>query len=134
MQKTKANTTQGDRPMKWQALAAAALFSIAATSHAAEKKYRTGVTDTEIKLGQTSPFSGAASAYSVIAKAQAAYFRMINDEGGVNGRKINLITLDDAYTPPKTVEQTQYGPRPSACLERVKTGSDDFIRSPMAIG
>jgi hypothetical protein len=55
--------------MKWQALAAAALFSILATSHAAEKKYRTGVTDTEIKLGQTSPFSGAASAYSVIAKA-----------------------------------------------------------------
>jgi hypothetical protein len=55
--------------MKWQALAAAALLSIAASSHAAEKKYGTGVTDTEIKLGQTSPFSGAASAYSVIAKA-----------------------------------------------------------------
>jgi ABC-type branched-subunit amino acid transport system substrate-binding protein len=93
--------------MKWQALAAAALLSIAATSHAAEKKYGTGVTDTEIKLGQTSPFSGAASAYSVIAKAQAAYFKMINDKGGVNGRKINLITLDDAYSPPKTVEQTR---------------------------
>jgi len=93
--------------MKWQALAAATLLSIAAASHAAEKKYGTGVTDTEIKLGQTSPFSGAASAYSVIAKAQAAYFRMINDKGGVNGRKINLITLDDAYSPPKTVEQTR---------------------------
>ena len=93
--------------MKWQALAAAALFSIAASSHAAEKKYGTGVTDTEIKLGQTSPFSGAASAYSVIAKAQAAYFRMINDKGGVNGRKIDLITLDDAYSPAKTVEQTR---------------------------
>jgi ABC-type branched-subunit amino acid transport system substrate-binding protein len=93
--------------MKWQALAAAALFSILAASQAADKKYGTGVTDTEIKLGQTSPFSGAASAYSVIAKAQAAYFRMINDQGGVNGRKINLITLDDAYSPPKTVEQTR---------------------------
>ena len=65
--------------MKWQAPAAAALLSIAATTHATEKKYGTGITDTEIKLGQTSPFSGAASAYSVIAKAQAAYFKMIND-------------------------------------------------------
>ncbi len=73
---------------------------------AAEKKYGTGTSDTEIKLGQTSPFSGAASAYSVIAKTQAAYFKMINDQGGVNGRKINLIMLDDAYLPPKTVEQT----------------------------
>jgi ABC-type branched-subunit amino acid transport system substrate-binding protein len=94
--------------MQWQAFAAAALFSIAATSsHAAEPKYGAGASDTEIKLGQTSPFSGAASAYSVIAKAQAAYFRMINDHGGVNGRKIKLITLDDAYSPPKTVEQTR---------------------------
>src|SRR5580692_5032440 len=93
--------------MKWQALAAAALLSFAAASHAADKKYGTGVTDTEIKLGQTSPFSGAASAYSVIAKAQAAYFHMINDQGGINGRKITLISLDDGYSPPKTVEQTR---------------------------
>ena len=93
--------------MKWQAFAAAALLILTAASHAAEKKYGIGVTDTEIKLGQTSPFSGAASAYSVIAKAQAAYFKMINDRGGVNGRKIELITLDDAYSPPKTVEQTR---------------------------
>ena len=94
--------------MKWPALAAATLLSIAATSHAtAEPKYGTGTSDTEIKLGQTSPFSGAASAYSVIAKTQAAYFKMVNDKGGVNGRKITLITLDDAYSPPKTVEQTR---------------------------
>src|ERR1700743_3975737 len=93
--------------MKWQALGAAALLSIFAASHATEKKYGTGTSDTEIKLGQTSPFSGAASAYSVIAKTQAAYFKMINDKGGVNGRKINLITLDDGYSPPKTVEQTR---------------------------
>src|ERR1700743_2105829 len=93
--------------MKWHALPAAALLSFAPTAQAAEKKYGTGVTDTEIKLGQTSPFSGAASAYSVIAKAQAAYFKMINDQGGVNGRKINLISLDDAYSPPKTVEQVR---------------------------
>ena len=74
---------------------------------AAEKKYGPGVSDTDIKLGQTSPYSGPASAYSVIAKTQLAYFKMINDQGGVNGRKINLISLDDAYSPPKTVEQTR---------------------------
>ena len=91
--------------MKWHALAAAALLILTTTAHAADKKYGTGITDTEIKLGQTSPFSGAASAYSVIAKVQAAYFKMINDQGGVNGRKINLIQYDDAYSPPKAVEQ-----------------------------
>ena len=66
-----------------------------------------GVTDTEIKIGQTMPYSGPASAYGVIGKAEAAYFRMINEQGGVNGRKINLISLDDGYSPPKTVEQTR---------------------------
>ncbi len=65
------------------------------------------MTDTEIKLGQTSPYSGPASAYSVIAKAQLAYFKMINDQGGINGRKVNLISIDDAYSPAKTVEQTR---------------------------
>ena len=93
--------------MKWQVIAVAAAFAVATQAAAAEKKYGPGASDTEIKLGQTSPFSGPASAYSVIAKAQAAYFKMINDQGGVNGRKINLITLDDAYSPPKTVEQTR---------------------------
>ncbi len=64
-----------------------------------------GVTDKEIKIGQTMPYSGPASAYGVIGKTEAAYFKMINDQGGVNGRMINLISLDDAYSPPKTVEQ-----------------------------
>ena len=73
----------------------------------AEKKYDTGATDTEIKVGQTVPFSGPASAYATIGKAQAAYMKMINDQGGVNGRKINLIQYDDAYSPPKTVEQVR---------------------------
>lgn len=66
-----------------------------------------GVSDTEIKIGQTAPYSGPASAYGVIARTEAAYFKMINDQGGVNGRKINLISLDDAYSPPKTVEQVR---------------------------
>ena len=93
--------------MRWHAIAIASVFVVATQASAAEKKYGPGASDTEIKLGQTSPFSGPASAYSVIAKTQAAYFKMINEQGGVNGRKINLITLDDAYSPPKTVEQTR---------------------------
>jgi len=64
-----------------------------------------GVTDTEIKIGQTMPYSGPASAYGVIGRTEAAYFKMVNEQGGVNGRKINLISLDDGYSPPKTVEQ-----------------------------
>ena len=71
----------------------------------AQKKYDPGASDTEIKVGQTMPFSGPASAYSSIGKTQAAYFKMINDQGGINGRKINLIQYDDAYSPPKAVEQ-----------------------------
>ena len=66
-----------------------------------------GVTDTEIKFGQTMPYSGPLSSYGVIGRAEAAYFRMINDAGGINGRKLNFISLDDAYSPPKTVEQTR---------------------------
>ena len=66
-----------------------------------------GVTDTEIKIGQTMPYSGPLSAYGVIGRAEAAYFKMINEQGGVNGRTINLISLDDGYSPPKTVEQTR---------------------------
>ncbi len=93
--------------MKWQAITVASMLALATQASAADKKYGLGTSDTEIKLGQTSPFSGAASAYSVIAKTQAAYFKMINDKGGVNGRKIELITLDDGYSPPKTVEQTR---------------------------
>jgi ABC-type branched-subunit amino acid transport system substrate-binding protein len=73
----------------------------------AQKKYDTGATDTEIKVGQTIPLSGPASAYGAIGKVQAAYVRMINEQGGIKGRKINLIQYDDAYNPPKTVEQVR---------------------------
>src|SRR3974390_1786055 len=71
----------------------------------AQKKYDTGASDAEIKVGQTIPLSGPASAYGGIGKVQAAYIRMINEQGGIHGRKINLIQYDDAYSPPKTVEQ-----------------------------
>jgi ABC-type branched-subunit amino acid transport system substrate-binding protein len=73
----------------------------------AQKKYGPGATDTEIKLGQTMPYSGPASAYGAIGKAELAYFQMVNDQGGINGRKINLISLDDAYSPPRAVEQVR---------------------------
>src|SRR5262252_5589624 len=66
-----------------------------------------GITDTEIKIGQTMPYSGPVSAYGVIGRTELAYFKMINEQGGVNGRKINLGSLDDGYSPPKTVEQTR---------------------------
>src|ERR1700736_1049489 len=78
-----------------------------ATPTLAQKKYDTGASDTEIKVGQTIPLSGPASAYGSIGKAQAAYIRMINEAGGINGRKVNLIQYDDAYSPPKTVEQVR---------------------------
>jgi len=84
---------------------AAIALALTASSAFAQKKYDTGATDTEIKVGQTVPFSGPASAYATIGKAQAAYFKMINDQGGINGRKINLIQYDDGYSPPKAVEQ-----------------------------
>ena len=71
----------------------------------AQKRYGPGVTDSEIKIGQTMPYSGPASAYATTGRAQAAYFAKINSEGGIHGRKINLISLDDGYSPPKTVEQ-----------------------------
>jgi branched-chain amino acid transport system substrate-binding protein len=73
----------------------------------AEGKYSPGASDTEIKIGQTMPYSGNASAYGVNGRAHAAYFRMINEQGGIHGRKINLISLDDGYSPPKTVELTR---------------------------
>jgi branched-chain amino acid transport system substrate-binding protein len=89
------------------ATGAALAIALTASSAYAQKKYDTGATDTEIKVGQTVPFSGPASAYATIGKAQAAYFKMINDQGGINGRKINLIQYDDAYSPPKAVEQVR---------------------------
>src|ERR1700755_1370393 len=88
------------------ALMALAL-GLAATSAMAQKHYGPGVTDTEIKIGTTTPYSGPASAYAAGAISTTAYFQMINDQGGVNGRKINYIALADAYSPPKTVEQTR---------------------------
>ena len=86
------------------ALAALAL-TFAATPGLAQKQYGPGVTDTEIKIGTTTPYSGPASAYSAGAVSATAYFTMLNERGGVNGRKINFISLDDGYSPPKTVEQ-----------------------------
>lgn len=74
---------------------------------AAQKQYGPGVTDTEIKIGQTMPYSGPASAYGTIGAIEEAYFAMVNSKGGVNGRRIKLLSLDDAYSPPKTVEQTR---------------------------
>src|SRR5271163_2424866 len=88
-----------------QSSAAAAAFAASASSARADNA--PGVTDTEIKIGQTMPYSGPASAYGVIGRAEAAYFKMINEQGGINGRKINFISLDDGYSPPKTVEQTR---------------------------
>ena len=87
------------------ALLAAPLLG-ARTARAAGK-YSTGATDSEIKIGQTMPYSGNASAYGANGRAHAAYFRMINEQGGINGRKINFISLDDGYSPPKTVELTR---------------------------
>src|SRR5438045_8453520 len=86
-----------------------AVIAFAATSSGAlaQKKYDTGATDTEIRIGNIMPYSGPASAYGVIGKTEEAYFKMINDQGGVNGRKINFISYDDGYSPPKTVEQVR---------------------------
>lgn len=110
--------------------AVATLSSVGLWAHAAEKS--PGVTATEIRIGNTAPYSGPASAYGAIGSTMSAYFRMINERGGVNGRKIKFISLDDAYSPPKTVEQTrrlvesdevlamvgQVGTAPSAAVQK----------------
>jgi ABC-type branched-subunit amino acid transport system substrate-binding protein len=83
------------------------LFAASAGSAFSQKKYEIGVTDTEIKIGNIVPYSGPASAWGVIGRAEAAYFRKINAEGGINGRKINFISYDDGYSPSKTVEQAR---------------------------
>ena len=83
------------------------LFAASTSGALAQKKYDTGATDTEIKIGNIMPYSGPASAYGVIGKTEAAYFKKINDAGGINGRKINFISYDDGYSPPKTVEQAR---------------------------
>jgi len=89
------------------ATATALTLALSISAASAQKKYDPGASDTEIKVGQTMPFSGPASAYSSIGKTQAAYFKMINDQGGINGRKINFIQYDDGYSPPKAVEQVR---------------------------
>ena len=87
--------------------AAIALLAVTSSGALAQKKYDTGATDTEIKIGNIMPYSGPASAYGVIGKTEEAYFKKINAEGGINGRKINFISYDDGYIPPKTVEQAR---------------------------
>jgi branched-chain amino acid transport system substrate-binding protein len=90
-----------------QCLLIFASAGLAAVPAAAQKNYAPGVSDTGIKVGQTMPYSGPASAYRTIGKVELAYFAMVNEHGGINGRKINLISLDDGYLPPKTFEQTR---------------------------
>jgi len=108
------STTPFDRNIKRRtllkaglAIGAAQLASPLAVRAAAAKKYDTGVTDSQIKVGNIMPYSGPVSSYSEIGKTQAAYFQMLNEHGGINGRKIAFISYDDAYSPPKTVEQAR---------------------------
>jgi branched-chain amino acid transport system substrate-binding protein len=89
------------------AVATGALAFASTGSALAQKKYDTGASDTEIKIGNIMPYSGPASAYGVIGKTEAAYFNMINAQGGINGRKVNFISYDDGYSPPKAVEQAR---------------------------
>jgi ABC-type branched-subunit amino acid transport system substrate-binding protein len=94
-------------PRQWAARALLAFALAATAAGAARAQNAPGVTTTEIKFGQTIALSGPASAYSVVGRAEAAYFRMINEQGGVNGRKLDFLDVDDAYSPPKTIEQTR---------------------------
>lgn len=80
---------------------------IALVAGGANAQEMRGVSKTEIKIGQTMPYSGPVSAFSMLGKSEIAYFQMVNDKGGINGRKVNLISYDDGYVPPKTVEQTR---------------------------
>jgi branched-chain amino acid transport system substrate-binding protein len=89
------------------AVIAAAIFALTSSTAFAQKKYDTGASDTEIKIGNIMPYSGPASAYGVIGKTEQAYFNKINAEGGINGRKIKFISYDDGYSPPKAVEQAR---------------------------
>ena len=89
------------------ALGVGAALAVPSNAVRAQKRNDPGATDTEIKVGQTMPYSGPASAYGTIGRVEAAYFKKVNDEGGVNGRKINFVSLDDGYSPPKTVEVTR---------------------------
>jgi ABC-type branched-subunit amino acid transport system substrate-binding protein len=99
--------TMPARPGYIGAIAAFASVALIATLAYAQKKYDPGATDTEIKIGNIMPYSGPASSYGVIGKTEAAFFKMINEQGGINGRKINFISYDDAYSPPKAIEQAR---------------------------
>jgi branched-chain amino acid transport system substrate-binding protein len=90
-----------------KALMVGLLAAALASPAAAQKKYDAGASDKEIKIGNTNPYSGPASAYGQIGKAIAAYFKMVNDQGGINGRKVTFVTYDDSYSPPKTVEMAR---------------------------
>ena len=97
-------------PGRRKSLAALAMLAagvLVTTPALAQKKYDPGATDTEIKIGNIMPYSGPASSYGVIGKTEAAFFRMINDQGGINGRKISFVSYDDAYSPPKAIEQAR---------------------------
>ena len=98
--------TQSTRRLLLAGTGALAL-ALVASPVSAQKKYDEGATDTEIKIGNTNPYSGNASAYGTIGKAIDAYFKMVNEKGGINGRKINFTTYDDGYAPPKTVEMVR---------------------------
>src|SRR3981189_3041611 len=94
------------------ATAIATIVASATSVKAAEKKYDTGANDTEIKIGQTVPHSGPGSLYGVLGRVGEAYFQMLNEKGGVNGRKVKFFTMDDAYSAPKCVEGTRRRARP----------------------
>ncbi|MBB5048221.1 branched-chain amino acid transport system substrate-binding protein [Rhodopseudomonas rhenobacensis] len=89
------------------AVLSTALIALTATAALAQKKYDTGASDAEIRIGNILPYSGPASAYGVIGRIEAAYFKMLNEQGGINGRKINFISYDDGYSPAKAVEQAR---------------------------
>jgi branched-chain amino acid transport system substrate-binding protein len=82
-------------------------LALASGPTSAQHAYDAGASDSEIKIGNVAPYSGPVSLYGAVAKVEAAYFKMVNDQGGINGRKIDFISYDDAYSPPKTLEQTR---------------------------
>src|ERR1700709_973447 len=95
-------------PVRRMMLLAATIARLAATPAVGQKQYGPGVSDTEIKIGQTIAYSGPASAYGTLGKVEAAYFKWLNDtKGGINGRKITFISRDDGYSPPKAVENAR---------------------------
>jgi branched-chain amino acid transport system substrate-binding protein len=109
--KKSGRAISGQKPRLWPLFAITAIttivFVLTGTSAQAQKKYDPGANDAEIKIGQTMPYSGPVSAFSSVARVHQAYYKMINDHGGINGRKITMISLDDGYNPAKTVEQTR---------------------------